>query len=302
MSKNDLMYTSEIKTAKKREKMRRKELKKRTGSVHRKNVILDPMKLITVAACCVIFAMVCCAAVLGIEVVYSIQVQELQSQIRTLEDENHQLALANTELKTDRDTSLIILEEVSKIAVELDTDNIKLMNTIDELNDTIEWYESREELFNKYEWALLDGSNRTDITYDNILMLQNLTEEENISEDVVDLILALSMTEARGNEDAKNPESSASGYGQFLYGTAKFVYEKLMGNGSGTYTHDMALDGELNLQMMVYYLEYLGDKYGNNITMVMDEYRGEHNLDYNRKVDRYLAKAGTDLNHIMIRP
>lgn len=196
-----------------------------------------------------------------------------------------------------------MLEDTSSIAYELDIENESLVNQARELQETINTYEEREELFDKYEWAIIRSDNtRTDITYNRITSLEELAGEKGLSDDSVDLILALAMTESRGTESAANSESSARGLGQMLESTARFTYEKLMENGKGTYNHDMAFDGDINITMMCYYLDYLGIKYDDDITLVLKEYRGEENPEYNNKIDTYLAKGGTNLHSIVLRP
>ena len=77
-----------------------------------------------------------------------------------------------------------------------------------------------EELFDKYEYAIIDKyENRTDITYEQILTLEDLVKEYPIND--TDLILSIIMTESRGIETAQNSESTAKGYGQLLNSTAK---------------------------------------------------------------------------------
>ena len=107
------------------------------------------------------------------------------------------------------------------------------------------------------------------------------------------------MTESNGNANARNVSSSAVGLGQFLSGTGRFVYTSLMGND--VYNHqETASDSETNLEMMVYYLEYLDVENNHNIERVISCYRGIESPNYKYKINSYLAKNDLSLATIDI--
>ena len=183
---------------------------------------------------------------------------------------------------------------LSETVEELDQQNISLVKSNDEYFNLIQQYEEREELFDKYEYAIQrTNGTRTDITYDQLKTLELLAEEKDVD---TDLVLSITMVESSGIEDAVSTESTARGYGQILAGTGKMVYEKLMKEGK--YNHDYALNGNTNLRMMVYYLRYLED---NNITMyaTIKGYRGEGGSildDYIVKINNYLKYSGKSVS------
>lgn len=218
----------------------------------------------------------------------------------TLMADNQSLIAENQSLSSTYNDAVLILSDVSEIAYQLDQQN-RILN--DDLNDALEkikQYESREKLFDSYEWALFrENGSRTDISYNDIVTLEELVDEKDLSDDTVDLVLAMAMTESNGNANARNISSSAVGLGQFLSGTGRFVYTSLMGNN--VYNHqEIASDSETNLEMMVYYLEYLDVKNNHNIERVISCYRGIESPSYKYKINSYLAKNDLSLATIDI--
>lgn len=218
----------------------------------------------------------------------------------TLMADNQSLIAENQSLSSTYNDAVLILSDVSQIAYQLDQQNRTLNDDLNDALEKIKQYESREKLFDSYEWALFreDGS-RTDISYNDIITLEELVDEKDLSDDTVDLVLAMAMTESNGNANARNISSSAVGLGQFLSGTGRFVYTSLMGND--VYNHqETASDSETNLEMMVYYLEYLDVKNSGNIERVISCYRGIESPSYKYKINSYLAKNDLSLATIDI--
>lgn len=214
--------------------------------------------------------------------------------------DNQSLIAENQSLSSTYNDAVLILSDVSEIAYQLDQQNRTLNDDLNDALEKIKQYESREELFDSYEWALFrkDGS-RTDISYNDIVTLEELVDEKDLSDDTVDLVLAMAMTESNGNANARNISSSAVGLGQFLSGTGRFVYTSLMGNDVYNH-HETASDSETNLEMMVYYLEYLDVKNNHNIERVISCYRGIESPSYKYKINSYLAKNDLSLATIDI--
>lgn len=218
----------------------------------------------------------------------------------TLMTENQSLIAENQSLSSTYNDAVLILSDVSQIAYQLDQQNRTLNDDLNDALEKIKQYESREELFDSYEWALFrEDESRTDISYNDIITLEELVDEKDLSDDTVDLVLAMAMTESNGNANARNVSSSAVGLGQFLSGTGRFVYTSLMGND--VYNHqETASDSETNLEMMVYYLEYLDVKNNHNIERVISCYRGIESPNYKYKINSYLAKNDLSLATIDI--
>ena len=218
----------------------------------------------------------------------------------TLMADNQSLIAENQSLSNTYNDAVLILSDVSEIAYQLDQQNRTLNDDLNDALEKIKQYESREELFDSYEWALFrENGSRTDIGYNDIVTLEELVDEKDLSDDTVDLVLAMAMTESNGNANARNVSSSAVGLGQFLSGTGRFVYTSLMGND--VYNHqETASDSETNLEMMVYYLEYLDVKNNHNIERVISCYRGIESPNYKYKINSYLAKNDLSLATIDI--
>ena len=218
----------------------------------------------------------------------------------TLMADNQSLIAENQSLSSTYNDAVLILSDVSEIAYQLDQQNRTLNDDLNDALEKIKQYESREELFDSYEWALFrENGSRTDINYNDIVTLEELVDEKDLSDDTVDLVLAMAMTESNGNANARNISSSAVGLGQFLSGTGRFVYTSLMGND--VYNHqETASDSETNLEMMVYYLEYLDVKNNHNIERVISCYRGIESPSYKYKINSYLAKNDLSLATIDI--
>lgn len=214
--------------------------------------------------------------------------------------DNQTLMLENQLLSDTYNEAVLILADVSEMAYTLDKQNQSLNNDLKEAQAKIKQYQSREELYDEYEWALFrsDGT-RTDIKYDDIVTLEELVDEKGLSDDTVDLVLAMAMTESNGTANARSSSSTAVGLGQFLSGTGEFVYTSLMGNDN--YDHNsVASDSETNLEMMVYYLEYLDIANDHNIERVIQSYRGIDSPGYRKTINTYLAKNDLQLASINI--
>ena len=108
------------------------------------------------------------------------------------------------------------------------------------------------------------------------------------------------MTESKGYEEAKNSTSSASGYGQFLTSTSKFVFENLCDFDDRKWSSKVALDGDTNMEMMVAYVEYLYEKKDGDLYAAIDSYRGAHSEAYIAKINSYLATKGKSLDSISL--
>ena len=240
------------------------------------------------------------AIIIGLGITLITSVSVLKSQISSLETEKETLLAENKELSEQYNEVSELLAEVSEISVELDKSNAILKSDNKEMSEKIAKFEEREELHDKYDYAIVrtDGT-RTDFSYSELKTLEELTEEKGLSKETNDLILAIAMTESNGREDVVNSNSTATGYGQFLSSTGKFVYTKLM--GYDTYTHELAKNGETNITMMVEYVDYLDDKYNGDTRSAMIEYRGTYDQAYLNKIDRYLLLKDTSLNTIEVK-
>ena len=150
----------------------------------------------------------------------------------------------------------------------------------------------REELYDKYDYAIIWNGERTDLDYDQLRYLEDIIQESSIPEP--DLVLAFVMTESHADHMAINPTSNARGYGQFLNSTARSLWVKQLGNNEDDWEPELAFDPYLNLQLMVKYIDYLYRRRG-SIEGIIEGYTGGHSPGYFACIDAYLRRAGSSL-------
>lgn len=206
-----------------------------------------------------------------------------------VEKDSRDKAMTVTVLQETVNSQNESIAKLSKISTDLYSENAKLVDQLDELDDLKE----REELYDKYEYALVcnDNGQRTDVDYNDIKALQDLAEEEGLGEDAVGLVLAISVNESRGQANVKNPNSSAAGLTGLLKSTAKYSWEELLGNGKGTYKSEYVYNSEDNLKMSLAYIAYLKENTNSNYALLV-AYRGDDNdIAWFRKIERNMGKS-----------
>ena len=208
-------------------------------------------------------------------------------------DLNREYQVTNFNYSKDKETYEKVNSQIKDLmdtVSELDSQNKKLAEENEKMYSDLNKYEKRSELFDKYEYAIYHGKKRTSFTYSQLELAEEIMEEKGMD---ANLLLAIAMTESGGNEKSQSTSSTARGFGQFLSGTAKFVYEDLM--KAGAYNHDYALNGKTNIKLMANYLKYLqGSR--NSVYGIIESYRGIPNCtSYMNKVDSYLNQGGTSL-------
>ena len=235
---------------------------------------------------------------------YKINNNKLTKQFEEINDElleaKTSLACADTYI-SEMESSLGILREDTKgfqsVIDELDEQNAGLLKENKKLAKELDSYKEREELYDKYEYALYDtAGNRTDLTYDQIKTGEELMVAKGMDPD---LLFGILMTESGGKENASNPTSTARGYGQLLKGTGQFVYENLQGNAKGSYSHQYAYNGDMNIAMTVDLLNYFKNDRGLSLHKAIQSYRGLSNVSgYEAKINSYISKSGDSLSAI----
>lgn len=225
----------------------------------------------------------------------SVEKEDLKSNYKSLQTKYVNLVNENTLLEEKLNKSKESIIKLTNVIEELDSQNKELISSNKSYKDRILVYEEREELLNKYEYAIFDDeNNRTDITYEQLKTAEELCNENGLD---TNFILATIMVESSGNEKCVSKTSTARGYGQFLKGTGQFTYEDLMGNGKGTYDHSMALNGNINIEMMVHYFKYLKSN-TESIYATINKYRGLESPKYQAAINKYLVKGGTSLTQL----
>lgn len=213
-------------------------------------------------------------------------------EINILKETNNKISVDYKIMVEHYDNFVDNIATLTSISEELDQQNKQLKAENIEYFSDLKELTKRDELFDKYDYAIKDKyNNRTDITYDNLRNLEDLMDDSIIHD--TDFILSIAMTESGGREKAANPASTAKGYGQFLDGTSKMVYTDLLGK-TGWHS-GVALDGMTNLEMMVAYTDYLYVSHGKNLRSALTEYTGGIGEDWYNKVESYLRKKGKTL-------
>ena len=232
--------------------------------------------------------------------VLSLKITNLNGTVDQLRREKTVLLSSNTKLYDQFLEENLYLTAMSNVAYQLEEenqilidDNLSLASDFDVLNKDYQELSEREELYDKYEFAIIRSNHtRTDIRYEDFKHLEEIAEEEGISQDGIDLCLSFVMNESNGLEKAANANSSARGYGQLLSSTGRFCYTSLMGHNS--YNHEViALDGPTNLEMSLRYLAYLDEYNHHNAVAVVRNYCGGWNDAYVAKLNRYLSRGTT---------
>lgn len=250
-------------------------------------------------------------SIISIYAYYNSKIEELDSKMvrlkannnskdMNIEYANDQIKLANTaatDISESYDEVAYMLATTADIAMTLDSELDQLKQDNLDLQDQLKEFEKRTELYDKYKNSLYYKGKRNDITYDQLETLDTLCTAKGLGEDGADLILAIALTESHGKEKAENPTSTAKGYGQFLSGTGNFVYTKLMGR-SGYVHSEHALNGDINIEMMVYYIDYLNKKYNEDIDAVLDSYAGGRSSGWRAEIDGYLSNKGKSIGSI----
>lgn len=221
--------------------------------------------------------------------------------IGSLVKENQNLNLVvskNNEVLTEKNNKIMELtfenNELHIIIDEID-DQIKEVETVnksyvDELNEL----RNRSELYDKYEYAIVYGGERTELTYEEIQYGEDLMVARGHNPH---LMFGSIMVESSGKTTAVNASSGATGYGQFLDSTAKWVWTKLLGNR--TYSSSIRKDGMKNILMMAEYYDYLYNEKGSTFK-VIKQYSGNSTdagaAQYLAKINSFTKKVGEVIN------
>jgi len=143
-------------------------------------------------------------------------------------------------------------------------------------------------LVKKYMYVIKEAPLNKGVTLDLIAYNDQLCKEKNVNPH---LVWAIINHESRFNAKACNPETDARGFGQFIPSTAKSVYENMLKLGS--YTHDLAYDPYISIQLIVEYLRDINTRQTNNVD-VLNEYGGYTAGRYYREIKAYMDAVGTD--------
>ena len=216
------------------------------------------------------------------------QNEELTEKVSSLNSANK---VINDQLLKSNKTIMDLNDVIEKQDTQLK--NLSDINEsyVDELNQL----RTRAELYNKYEYAVIDEvGKRTELTYEEIELGESLMLAKGYNPH---LLLGSIMVESHGNPTAVNSDSGATGYGQFLNSTAKWVWTDLLGNSN--YSSDIRKDGESNITMMATYYDYLYKNVGSTFGVVKC-YSGNSTdsgaANYLRKINKHTSRVGAIVN------
>jgi len=145
--------------------------------------------------------------------------------------------------------------------------------------------DSDEAIIREFGYAL--RAPQSDMTVDDIRMIKQLCVQYGLDPH---LWLALVEVESGYNSKARSKKSTASGWGQVLKATGKWLFEEKL--KLGVYDHDlMGTDKHINARMSIYYLASHIRTYGGNIRKALIRYNGsELGEEYANRVERNLFK------------
>lgn len=197
-----------------------------------------------------------------------------------VDDADSANAVMSGVIPSDLDASLQVYSEIGK------------QEGIEELHEEME--KAKEPtLEERYFYALYDtGGKRNDINEHTLQVLVDACNQYNVSPD---LMLGIIMTESEGHANAKSKSSTATGFCQILRGTGRSIYEDLMRNPKGSYSHDMAYNPDLNIVMGVVYVAHLKANYNGNTYKAIQCYRGKSNVSgYIANINKYTRQVGLE--------
>ena len=218
----------------------------------------------------------------------------------TVNSQNYKDSISKITADRDfyKENGLMLAESLSgmiDVCTELDIDRDYLIACNEEKTIELEEFYEREELYDKYEYAIIWNNERTDLDYDQLRYLEDIVQDSSIPEP--DLVLAFIMTESHADHMAINSSSNARGYGKFLNSTAKSLWEKQLGNDPDDWEPELAFDPYLNIQLMVEYIDYLYRRRG-SVRGIIDGYTGGASDGYIACIDAYLRRAGSSLEEL----
>lgn len=191
-------------------------------------------------------------------------------------------------------------EELDSQLLNIAEKNDELHEIIYDKDDTIKELEDKVNTYEDYEYALYYGNERNDLTYEQLQLGEDLMVAKGYDPD---LLFGIIMVESGGREDVVNVASGATGYGQFLRVTGRYIYEDVL--NAGTYNHNVTpKDGDNNIKMMAAYIDLLYNKYDGDIVLSMKEYCGSSSYtttyNYMNKVNNKLTSTGKNIYNMSV--
>lgn len=238
--------------------------------------------------------------ILALIIVFSDELNTTTKQLKATEIESLKLTEEINTLTTSMNELTNNLSIMTQVSIKLEeennsliSDNRSLAAEWDEIYAELSKMQKRSELYDKYEYVINYGGQRTDIKYSDLKHLEDIAEELGLTQDAIDLTLSFVMCESGGDEKAYNA-SGASGLGQLMPGTGRYAWNNLMPYSITqglTYDHStIPFNGSLNLEMALRYIAHLDNVHGSAVKVVTS-YCGGWSEGYVNKLNRYLAKG-----------
>lgn len=219
-------------------------------------------------------------------------VSEMEIQVSNTNDKIKDIF---TEYCTAYEENENMKAEITSLNKTLDDSN----NTIEEQNKKLADYSEKLDIKENYNYALYTANGaKTDISLDQIQHLKDEAKSLGMTDDSVDVVLAIALHESSGQAKVKNPTSTAAGLCGILNGTGKFVYTDVM-KKSG-YDYSMLFDGTTNMDISLNYLNYLSKSNNNNTVKTLTSYRGFSDDSFISFLNKYLGKKGKSVSSIKI--
>ena len=213
-------------------------------------------------------------------------------RIESLEDKLESLEINGNDKIKELEEQLAKQKEINK---DLYNDNKGLKEYTESFDSQIDEVRERLEKYEKYDYAMFsqwDSEKRNDLNYDYIAELEELVAFKPV--DDIDFYLSWILIESDGVATAKNPNSTAKGFGQFLDGTSQSVYNTYLADKYGMEWYpDIVIEHpDIALDMMVEYVNYLYLECSRSIPATIDCYRGLHDSAYIAQFEKNLSKSG----------
>lgn len=199
---------------------------------------------------------------------------------------------------SERDSEVQVLKltvnNLRNIVIDLDSQLQEVSEVNKSYVDELNTFRQREELYDKYEYAIMAGNKRTDLTYEEVQYGEDLMISKGLDPH---LMFGSIMVESTGRVAAVNKSSGAQGYGQFLDKTAEWIWTDMLGNK--TYNSNIRKDGKSNILMMATYYDYLYPISKWSTFNVVKCYSGnstdEGTASYIRKINDYTSTVGVTI-------
>ncbi|MDE6040800.1 MAG: transglycosylase SLT domain-containing protein, partial [Muribaculaceae bacterium] len=183
---------------------------------------------------------------------------------------------------------------------ELEADIILLNETIDEYVEvntylteslTERWEEEQDDfqLLSRYWYVFKLAKEQDGITTGVVRYVDEWCKEKNVNPH---LMWGVYDIESTFDTHCDNAKSSARGLGQVLESSARPIYEKVLAHGTGSYTHTMAYDPYVNVEITV---EMIARNMNQGLKATLDLY-GDGTPTYAQRVLNAAASHGVTIS------